>query len=82
MPGILPDLLFTDKVNNSRNFQALHGNMQKAGNSETEKCTKLYLLTMELNKSVFFFRYNCWISANQNFTCLHKYAARKALSVI
>ena len=27
----------------------------KAGNSETEKYTKLYLLSMQLSKSVFFF---------------------------
>ena len=51
----------------------------KAGNSETEKYTKLYLLSMQLSKSVFFFRYNCWISANENFTCVHKYAANKSI---
>ena len=34
---------------------------------------------MHLSKSVFFFRYNCWISANENFTCVHKYAANRSI---
>ena len=27
----------------------------------------------------FFFSYNCWISANENFTCVHKYAANRSI---
>ena len=34
---------------------------------------------MQLSKSVFFFLYNCWISANDNFTCVHKYAANRSI---